>query len=253
MLPVCISIYSSRTLFILLTLRIGLSCIIGHLAEAITTADEATTTSSRYVSKLLRGELERFRESIDSAWSPTSVVHVTYYHVKLLALRHNATTDPLHLLDPAQRIAAFLENPMTPITPLNHHFAALALVTLADLTEVKETQDDAWKGIEKLMEALDKRRAISSREDSFGCGWDRAIKELIERRKQARFSSSGSEGPNGQHGSLQHLAELAVGERSPTTPSPTTGYAQAGPPLLTVPHINMARLHHHGYLGALVA
>lgn len=218
---------------------------MGHLAESLTTADGEMPTT--YTSRLLRGELERFRESAEPLWNQRgslALVELAYYHVKLLSLRHAARTDPAQLVGPALRIADILSSVHNPTTPLSHHFAALALGTLLDLADFEETKKEACAAIEKLMDALEKRRSTPTREDD---GWDKVIKDLIERRRQPRYSTgsgSGSDMPRG-HGSLQHLAELAVGERSPTTPTSGTGYP-------TLPHLDMARLQRHGYLGSLV-
>ncbi|KAL7271472.1 Glucose-responsive transcription factor [Rhizina undulata] len=226
-----------------------LSCILGHLAEAFATSDEAATAASfnPLLSKVLRGELERFRESVDGVWGSLNLLHVAYHHVKLLTLRHNSSTEPYQLLEPAQRIAAMLDSSQTRITPLNHHFAALALLTLVDLTEIPETREEAWKGIQQLTEALEKRRGVATREDS--TGWDRAIKDLINRRKSIRFgsvSTSTAEIPPG-HGSLQHLADLAVGEHSPTTPGSSYGGGVLGGTGLET-----GRLQRFGYLGSIL-
>ena len=238
---------SPCTIFSLAYVRTGLSCIMGHLAESLTAADGEISTA--YTSRLLRGELERFRETVEPLWAqrgPLGLVELAYYHVKLLSLRHASRTDPVQLLAPAIRIADILSSAQNPTTPLSHHFAALALGALLDLADFEETKKDACAGIEKLMDALEKRWTTPARDED---GWDKAIKDLIERRRQPRYgagagSGSGSDVPRG-HGSLQHLAELAVGERSPTTPTPGTNYP-------TLPHLDMARIQRHGYLGSLV-
>jgi hypothetical protein len=223
---------------------IGLSCILGHIAEAFTTADEIVSAASLnpYICRLLRGELERFRESVEVVWGSLSLLHVAYYHVKLLTLRHNSASEPRQLLEPALRMATMLDHSSMPITPLNHHFAALALITLVDLTEIDETREESWRGIQQIAEALKKRRGLATREDSVG--WDRAIKDLINKRVEARFT--GSDHPPG-HGNLQHLAELAIGgDRSPS--------GQYGPG--AVPRkrqgIDAVNLQKHGYLGSIL-
>lgn len=162
---------------------------------------------------------------------------MAYYHAKLLTLRHNSA-EPHQLLAPARKIADMLASSQTPITPLNHHFAAFSLLTLIELSEIPETRDEAWKGIQQLSDTLEERRGISTRDDSLG--WDMAIKDLINKRKQERFSNSNPEIPPG-HGSLQHLAELAVGERSPT-----------GTPGLVNKQLDTERLQRHGYLGSIL-
>lgn len=175
---------------------------------------------------------------MDGVWGSLTLLHVAYYHVKLLTLRHNSA-EPHQLLEPARKVAVMLASPQTPITPLNHHFAAFSLLTLVELSEIPETRDEAWKGIQQLADALEERRGIAIRDDSLG--WDVAIKDLISRRKQERFGNSNPEIPPG-HGSLQHLAELAVGERSPTG-TPTSSVNK---------QLDMERLQRHGYLGSIL-
>ena len=222
-----------------------MSCILGHLAEVVTAADGDISPS--HMAKLLRGELERFRETVEPMWierGSFSLIELAYYHVKLLCQRHALNTGPHQLLGPAVRIADILSSVQTPITPLSHHFAALVLSTLLDLTDCEETKKEACVYIEKLIDSLDKRQNAPTRADD---GWDKAIKDLIERRRLLRYSTGcddGSDMPPG-HGNLQHLAELAVGERSPTISTTGTSYP-------TLPHFDMARLQRHGYLGSLV-
>lgn len=205
---------------------IRLSCILGHIAEAFTTADEIVSAASLnpYICRLLRGELERFRESVEVVWGSLSLLHVAYYHVKLLTLRHNSTSEPRQLLEPALRIATMLDHSSMPITPLNHHFAALALITLVDLTEVEETREEAWRGMGQIAEALKKRRGLATREDSVG--WDRAIKDLIARRGE-RFGQGG----------LRELAEMAIGGGG--------GPKGRG-------KVDAVNLQRHGYLGSIL-
>lgn len=175
---------------------------------------------------------------MDGVWDSLILLHLAYYHVKLLTLRHNSA-EPHQLLGPAQKIAVMLTNPQTPITLLNHHFAVLSFLTLVELSEIPETRDEAWKSIQQLADALEERRGIITRDDNLG--WDVVIKDLINKRKQERFGSSSQEIPPG-HGSLQHLAELAVGERSPT-----------GTPVGSVnKQLGAERLQRHGYLGSIL-
>lgn len=219
----------------------GLSCILGHLAEAFTTADEVVSAASLnpYICRLLRGELERFRESVEVVWGSLSLLHVAYYHVKLLTLRHNSSSEPRQLLEPALRMATMLDHSSMPITPLNHHFAALALITLVDLADIEETRDEAWRGIQQLDEALKKRRGLATREDSVG--WDRAIKDLINTRLESRYMNF----PGGSStGTLQHLAELAIGDQSPAGYTSSLGQRGKG--------LDAGKLQKYGYLGSIL-
>ncbi|KAF3163463.1 Glucose-responsive transcription factor, variant 2 [Orbilia oligospora] len=228
-----------------------LSMILGHLAENLTSSDQAVSTSASgaaFVSRLLRGELERFRESVDSVLGSLNLVHIAYWHVKLLFLRLNDATEPSQLIGPATRIAVILNSGQTPITPLSYHFAALAILTLVDLLEYEETRIEAEKGVMHIAEALEKRRGVSTREDS--TGWDRTIKDFISRR-MSRANSGGTINAGKHplpHGNLQHLAELAVGESAGGGGPGTSGMSSES----RNPVIDAHMLQKYGYLGCLV-
>jgi hypothetical protein len=184
-----------------------------------------------------------------------NLLHVAYYHVKLLTLRHNASTEPRQLLEPALRIATMLDHSSMPITPLNHHFAALALITLIGLAEVDETRAEAWGGIQQLAEALRKRRRLTAREDSVG--WDHAIKDLINKRVE-RGIGSGEPSLLVGHGNLQHLAELAIGDRSPSGggsrvySSSSAAAAVEGKQRTPTQGLDTGKLQKYGYLGLIL-
>ncbi|KAI9818788.1 MAG: Glucose-responsive transcription factor [Pycnora praestabilis] len=234
-----------------------LSCIIGHLAEIFVAGNDVMapgSSSGPLIGKLLNGEIERFRESIDSVIGSLNLVYLSYFHVKLLMTRHTPTSEPHDLLGPAQRMASILNSAATPITPLNHHFAALAALTLVELADISETKEGAWKGLANLREAFDNRRGFATQEDSVG--WDSAVRDLIV-KKQHQAQSGGSGPLLGNHGGLQHLADLAVGERGSGTTSNTNTIGGPGPP----PPTNMekqaavfdpTRLTRYGYLTVLV-
>ncbi|KAF3908261.1 hypothetical protein AA313_de0205135 [Arthrobotrys entomopaga] len=223
-----------------------LSMILGHLAENLTSSDQAASTA--YVSRLLRGELERFRESVDSVLGSLNIVYIAYWHVKLLFLRLNDATEPSQLIGPATRIATILNSVQTPVTPVSYHFTALAILTLVDLLEFSETRIEAEKGIMLIAEALEKRRG-STREDSIG--WDRTIKDFISRRTSQLRANSGATTTSGKHplphGNLQHLAELAVGE-SADGGAGASGMSSESRNLV----IDTNMLQKYGYLGCLV-
>ncbi|KAF3902309.1 hypothetical protein ABW21_db0206923 [Orbilia brochopaga] len=224
--------------------------ILGHLAENLTSSDQAVSTPAggAYVSRLLRGELERFRESVDSVLGSLNLVHIAYWHVKLLSLRLNDATDPSQLIGPAAHIANILNSAQSPVTPLSYHFAALAILTLIDLLDYGETRMEAEKGIMLIVEALEVRRGVSTREAS--AGWDRTIKDFISRRTGHARTNSGATTAAGKHplphGNLAHLAELAVGE-SAGGPGASGMSSEARYPV-----IDTHMLQKYGYLGCLV-
>ena len=75
-------------------------------------------------------------------------------------------------------MANILNSAHTMITPLNHHFAALAAMTLCELHEFEETRGKADDGIKDIVEALGSHRGLMSKEN--GTGWDSAISQLVK-------------------------------------------------------------------------
>ncbi|KAI9807565.1 MAG: hypothetical protein M1825_005505 [Sarcosagium campestre] len=242
-----------------------LSCIIGHLAHLfVGPADimDPSTMHAPVIGKLLHGEIERFRESIDSRMQSLNLVHLSYWHVKLLMLRHAPTSEPSDLIGPAQRMASILNSVATPMTPLNHHFAALAALTLVELADFRETRTGAWKGILSLHEALDKRRGFYAHEDS--SGWDSAIRDLIV-KKEHQMRGGGVGPVVSSPGGLHHLADMAVNSAtqvamsSPAGP-PTSMTVTAPPPSTPVPALyettqptfDPTVITRYGYLAVLV-
>ena len=182
-----------------------LSFIIGHLAAILTTTKTPSTDvmspsnpASALLGLTLAGEIDRFRESVESVWGSLNLVHLSYHHVHLLIKRLNPASEPTDLVSHAVKVATVLNSRMTPVTPLNHHFGALAAMTLCELVDVPRTRDLALQGLEQLVEALGEGRGLAGKRESEG--WDGAIRELavmkLERVRQ---------------GGLEALAEAAGG------------------------------------------
>lgn len=137
-----------------------------------------SSAAAPIISTTILGEIDRFRESVESMLlGAPNLVHLCYWHVRLLVLRLTSSTTPHELLTPASRMASILNSSHTMITPLNHHFAALAAMTLCELCEFEETRKGAEEGIREIAEALGSHRGLMSKEN--GTGWDSAIRELV--------------------------------------------------------------------------
>ncbi|KAB8345906.1 hypothetical protein FH972_022961 [Carpinus fangiana] len=204
-----------------------LSYILGHLSTILQGPADLMSRSNvaaPIITLTILGEIDRFRESVESQlMGPPNLVHLSYWHVRLLVLRLTSNTAPHELLAPATKMASILNSMHTTITPLNHHFAALAAMTLVELSEFDETRTAAETAIRDIVEALGARRGLMSREDS--TGWDSAIRELVVRKRGAR---TGDDAPPGS--GLLHLADAATGgDRKAWDPSNTTrtGYLAA--------------------------
>lgn len=192
-----------------------LSFIIGHLAAILTTTKTPETNvmapsnpASSLLGLTLAGEIDRFRESVESVWGSLNLVHLSYHHCHLLIKRLNPTTEPTELIGHAVKVATVLNQRQTPITPLNHHFAALAAMTLCELVDIEKTRAEAIRGLEQISEALGFGRGLAGHEKS--TGWDSAIRELIvQKRNKLQLVLGGVEQlPPG----LQHLAHASAGD-----------------------------------------
>lgn len=221
-----------------------------------------TSPATPIISSTILGEISRFRESVESLLlgSP-NLVHLCYYHVRLLIHRltfstsPTQTTDLQELLIPATRMAGILNQRATGITPLNHHFAALSALTLVELGEFEECRQQAREGLREIGEAIGGRKGLMAREDSVG--WDSGIRIVVEgglRKVEALERGDGGGGGDGQldgtasgtNAGLRHLADAAV-----------SGHAQAGDGRAeTSPSLardfDPTALTRYGYLAALV-
>ncbi|KAG9948131.1 hypothetical protein KCU85_g5287, partial [Aureobasidium melanogenum] len=202
-----------------------LSFIIGHLAAILTTTKTPETNvmapsnpASSLLGLTLAGEIDRFRESVESVWGSLNLVHLSYHHCHLLIKRLNPTTEPTELIGHAVKVATVLNMRQTPITPLNHHFAALAAMTLCELVDIDKTRAEAIRGLEHISEALGFGRGLAGHEKS--TGWDSAIRDLIvQKRNKLQLILGGIEQlPPG----LQHLAHASAGEGGNGTLTPSS-------------------------------
>jgi hypothetical protein len=187
-----------------------LSFIIGHLASILTTTKTPSTDvmapsnpASALLGLTLAGEIDRFRESVESVWGTLNLVHLSYHHCHLLIKRLSPTTEPLELIEHAVKVATVLNSRLTPVTPLNHHFGALAAMTLCELCDVPTTRAEALRGLDQMVECLGEGRGLAGKQESEG--WDGAIRELVQKKKERMLAQGDADG-------LQGLADAAVGE-----------------------------------------
>ena len=185
-----------------------LSFIIGHLAAILTTTKTPSTDvmapsnpASSLLGLTLAGEIDRFRESVESVWGSLNLVHLSYHHCHLLIKRLNPTSEPTELVGHAVKVATVLNSRLTPVTPLNHHFAALAAMTLCELCDVPKTRAEALRGLEQLAQCLGEGRGLAGKQQSEG--WDGAIRELVVGKRGRMNSGNGD-------GALQGLADAAA-------------------------------------------
>ena len=166
-----------------------LSFIIGHLASILTTTKTPETNvmapsnpASYLLGMTLAGEIDRFRESVESVWGSLNLVHLSYHHSHLLIKRLNPTTEPTELVSHALKVATVLNQRPDPAHPLNHHFGALSAMTLCELVDVPRTRADAIRGLEQLAEALGLGRGLAGH-PSISTGWTRRFASWSRRSR----------------------------------------------------------------------
>jgi len=260
-----------------------LSFILGHVCQIQQSSLLSPPSSTNPpISTTIFSEIESFRESVEALLlAAPNLVHLCYWHVRLLVLRLTPATTPEELLTPATRMASILNSSHTMITPLNHHFAALSAMTLCELYDLEETRSRAEAGIKDLVEALGSHRGLMSKENS--TGWDGAITELVTGKFRqvggaattSRLASTRSQ--DGEHSGeyltgtgaglvgLQHLADAATAGKRSLTSGPQNGAEERGygrmPPQHGMPGrpagsttaaYNPEAVVRFGYLAALV-
>jgi hypothetical protein len=160
---------------------------------------------------VLRGELERWREDLpESIFPPSSapLVHICYWHLRILMALRLQDPEPYDLLDPAMRIVTQLIHNSSLVSPLTYHSTALAALTLIELTAHENTKDEAEKGLKSLMES-----------HIAPTGWDTTIRDMIATKQQHNHNvaavAGSSQAADSQHAltasqGLQRLADLAT-------------------------------------------
>ena len=210
---------------------LGLSIVLGHFTLIPTDLPTPGVPSVTILGTLLRGELERLRESFPASFFPPSkspLIHLCYWYLRILMAMRLPESEPQDLLDPAMNIVTQLKSNAGLISPLTHHATAFAAAALIELAGYEPTRQEAEGGLTSLLES---RIAPS--------GWDASIRALIVNSKNPGPPSAGGGGGGGstkttgtststsQHAAiqgLQHLADLATA----TTTTTTTGDSTTG-------------------------
>jgi hypothetical protein len=187
----------------------GLSIVLGHFSAvqiAPTDVPAFAVPPTSMSGMLLRGELERCRESFPPTFFPpsnTPLVHLCYWYLRILLELRLCPSEPEDILGPAMHIVTQLTHNTSFTSPLTHHATVLAASTLIELTGYDNTKDTAENGLRSLVE----NHIAPS-------GWDIAIRDLIVSKRNLG-SSAGAGGAESQHAltasqGLQRLADLAT-------------------------------------------
>jgi hypothetical protein len=181
---------------------LGLSVVLGHFAEAAiviarTGLPSLNVPLVQVVGNTLRGEMERWRESVPSTFfqpSNSPLVLICYWHLRIWMELRLAESEPSELLTAASNIVTQLSRNSSLVSPLTYHSTALAALVLIELTGHKSTREEA----EKSLVVLSQNPIVHS-------AWDEVIRGLINKKLSSGGASALTDSQN-----LQQLAELAT-------------------------------------------
>ncbi|KAH6679486.1 hypothetical protein B0J14DRAFT_649874 [Halenospora varia] len=232
-----------------------LSVVLGHFAITQTDLPTLSIPSSQVIPTLLRGELERWRESLPtSIMTPTNspIIHLCYWSTRILLELRRPDSEPHDLLEAAIRLSTLLINNSSLVTPLTYHATILATLTLIEVSGYNATRKEAEEGLKSLLEG---RIAPSS------C--DSNVRDLIN--KKLRSLASTSNPLEGQHDAtssqnLQRLADLATATEGIMDATAGEGRKQADNSNSTTPidsssarYQNLRKMIREGYITAILS
>ncbi|KAL7621904.1 Glucose-responsive transcription factor [Parahypoxylon ruwenzoriense] len=175
-----------------------LSNILGHFAPVALAPPKVLSPESGaapILSSFLNLSIELFREVLPQTITPSShpILHMVYWHTRLLAYLFQTNAKSTDILWPCEEVVGLLLTNTQLLSPLNHHFFCLAALSLIELSRVEKTRDEATSLLRQL---LDSNLAPST--------WDAVIRDRISadtRPSTAQAAASQS---------LQRLADLAT-------------------------------------------
>jgi hypothetical protein len=178
-----------------------LSTILGHFSPIALAPPQAMTSLSGaapIVSSFLNLSMELFRDMLPSSITPTShpVLHLAYFHCRLLAYLFQTTAKASDILWPCQQLVGLLTTNSQLLSPLNHHFTSLTALTLLELQKVDAHREETSLQLRVLLESTVAPSA-----------WDTMVRDRIaEHIRPGTANSIGAAATQG----LQHLADLAT-------------------------------------------
>ena len=174
---------------------------------------------SRYiVSREILSDIERFRENVEPFLSSWPFLNLAYWHIKLLMEPYTVeyviyTGDKVSM---AFKMTTILCSSTHPVSPLAHHFTALAVNTFLDSLATNDSNKDVKRALDDLWSGLEDGRILGgpSQVDDKP-GWAIAIQDAIGKKMQQlqqQQQAPGNIDTAIDRGGLQHLADAAVGE-----------------------------------------
>ncbi|KAJ3570156.1 hypothetical protein NPX13_g5825 [Xylaria arbuscula] len=185
--------------------------------------------------------IDLFRDCLPADLTPSThpLLHLVYWHARLLSYLFQSNSLSEDVLWACQGSAGLLLSNTALLSPLNHHFFSLTTLALLELARLEKTREEV---IPMLRDLLEHQLAPST--------WDSIIRDRITERLQPSTAQSTADQ------TLQHLAEMATtattaaGVESARTENPaepravrtSTNYADLGfdpRPILQTGYLNV--------------
>ncbi|KAI8152151.1 putative transcriptional regulatory protein [Colletotrichum sp. SAR 10_70] len=128
---------------------IGASKFLGRASVMIANFQEPLNPSfgDRMIGSFMDAWVEDFREDlpphIEAGTYP--VIHLVYWHCRLLAYLLNPSAKSADALWPCQETISLLLGQSQLVTPLHHHFTVLTVLILVELAKVDKTKEEATR------------------------------------------------------------------------------------------------------------
>ena len=205
--------------------------VLGDLTDGWLYSESGVDTpQSRQITRMMRRTLNTFSLVIEAL--PTMHhLRLAYLHVQLLADRYleRNISHASRIVKGAVEIASLLRrNNTEAVSPLTHHWAALAAITLVESVERTGHRESivALHELRNCVSSGQLRSLESAQADA--TAWDKVISAFISKRIEQR-------GPQGtdhetSRGGLEHLADAAVSKSQTANdgkPSDDAGNADA--------------------------
>ncbi|KXH46813.1 hypothetical protein CSIM01_06878 [Colletotrichum simmondsii] len=188
-------------------LLIRASKFLSRASSMITNFQEPlnTTFADRMLGSFIDAWVEDFREDLPAHIEPNiyPVIHLVYWHCRLLAYLLNPSAKSTDVLWPSQELINLLIGHSQLITPLHHHFTVLAVLTLVELAKLDKTKEEA---IRLLGEFRDSSLPASV--------FDGLVRDKIADHLRLSTNTTTAPAPSAMEAAasqgLQHLADLAT-------------------------------------------
>lgn len=196
-----------------------LAYIVGHWAPlSVCQPVGQTPGAGARASATFNLNMEMWRAHFPSDIHPSvePVLHLTYWHCRLLAFLFMPSSLITDVMWAVRESVRLLTTHTQMMSPLNHHFTALTTLCLIEMSKAKGSREEANQLLSNL---LDASIAPST--------WDDSIRANI---RDALRPSTSSDMEAAASQSLQHLADLATATNDDMAPAPTA----------EVPHVEKA-------------